>query len=112
MRKENFVYTGLHGHTNIIYENVTNHERLEQLMKMFSNDPLAVKIPYGYYNFLQSIIYVTCEFDPNEFCLHYRRYNEKGGYNDLLLKINHIVEFKHNPSTNQFTIVYHKQLYL
>jgi hypothetical protein len=108
MRKENFVYIGLHGHTNIIYENVTNHERLEQLMKMFSNDPLAVKIPYGYYDFLPSIIYVTCELDPNQFCLHYKRYNEKDGYNDLLVKIDCIVECKHDHNTNQFTVVYQK----
>jgi hypothetical protein len=57
MRKHDFVFTGLRGHKNIIYENVTNHERLEDLMKMFSGDPLVVKIPY---NFLQSIIYITC----------------------------------------------------
>jgi hypothetical protein len=42
-------------------------------MKMFSGDPLVVKIPYGLYNFLPSIIYVTCEFEPKEFCSHYKK---------------------------------------
>jgi hypothetical protein len=46
-------------------------------MKMFSDDPLIVKIPYGNYNFLPSIIYVTCEFNPKELCSHYRIYGEK-----------------------------------
>jgi hypothetical protein len=44
MRKQDFLYTGLRCHKNIIYENVTNHERLVDLMKMFSGDPLIVKI--------------------------------------------------------------------
>jgi hypothetical protein len=26
MKKQDFVYTGLYGHKNIIYENVTNHK--------------------------------------------------------------------------------------
>jgi sulfopyruvate decarboxylase TPP-binding subunit len=47
MTKKDFVYTGLRGHKNIIYENVTNNERLKNLMKMFSGDPLIVKIPYS-----------------------------------------------------------------
>jgi hypothetical protein len=108
MRKHDFVYTGLHGHKNIIYENVTNHERLEDLMKMFSGDPLIIKIPYGPYNFLPSIIYVTCEFDLKEFCSYYRKYTEKDGCNDLLLKIDCIVEWKHHPNTNRFTIIFLK----
>jgi putative component of membrane protein insertase Oxa1/YidC/SpoIIIJ protein YidD len=92
VRKQNFFYTGLRDHTNIIYENVTNHERLEQLMKMFSNEPFVVKIPYGHYNFLPTIIFVTCQFDPKEFCSHYRKYEEKDLYSYLLLKIDRIVE--------------------
>jgi putative component of membrane protein insertase Oxa1/YidC/SpoIIIJ protein YidD len=75
---------------------------------MFSNDPFTVNIPYGNYNFLPFIIYVTCEFDPVEFCSHYKTIVEKDGYNDLLLKIDRIVECKHDSSTNQFTIVYQK----
>jgi hypothetical protein len=94
MTKKDFVYTGLRDHKNIIYENVINHERLEDLIKMFSGDALIVKIPYGNYNFLQTIIYVTCEFDSKEFCSHYRIYKEKDGYNDLILKIDRIVECK------------------
>jgi hypothetical protein len=104
MRKQDFDYTGLRGHKNIIYENVTNNERLEDLMKMFSDDHLVVKIPCNNYNFLPSIIYVTCQFDPKEFCFHYRKYEEKDGYN-LLLNIDRIVECKHDPSTNHFTVI-------
>jgi hypothetical protein len=109
MRKQDFVYTWLRGHKNIINENVTNHERLEELMKMFSGDRLIVKISYGNYNFLPSIIYVICQFDPKEFFSHYRKYEEKGGYNDLLLKMDRIVECKLDPSTNHFTVVLQKQ---
>jgi hypothetical protein len=80
-------------------------------MKMFSGDPLIVKISYGYCNFLPVIIYVTCEFDPKEFYSHYRKYEEKDGYNDLLLKIDRIVECKLdlNPNTNHFTVILQKQ---
>jgi hypothetical protein len=108
-RKKYFVYTGLHGHKNIIYENVTTTERLEDLMKMFSDDHLVVKIPYCHYNFLPSIIYVTCQYDPKEFCSHNRMYKEKGGYNDLLLKIDRIVECTRDPITNHFTVTLQKQ---
>jgi hypothetical protein len=76
MKKQDFVYTGLRGHKNIIYDNFTNHERLEDLIKIFSGDPLIVRIPYGHYNFLPSIIYVTCKFDTKEFCSNYRKYEE------------------------------------
>jgi hypothetical protein len=38
-------------------------------MKMFSGDILVAKISYGHYYFLPAIIYVTCTFDPKEFCL-------------------------------------------
>jgi hypothetical protein len=72
MRKQDFVCTGLRGHKNFIYENVTNHERLEDLIKMILGDLLIVKIPYRHYNFLSTIIYVTCEFDIKEFCSHYK----------------------------------------
>jgi hypothetical protein len=65
MRKQDFVYTGLGNHKNIIYENATNHERLEYMMKMFSGCPLVVKIPYVHYNFLPTIIYITYEFNHN-----------------------------------------------
>jgi hypothetical protein len=109
MKKQDFIYIGLRGHKNIIYENVTNHEKLEDLMKMFSGDPVVVKIPYGHYNFLPAIFYVTCQFDPKEFCSHYRKYEKKDGYNDLLLKIDRIVECKRNPSTNHFTVILQKQ---
>jgi hypothetical protein len=109
IRKQNFICTGLRGHKNIIYENVTNHERLEDLMKMFSGDYLVVKIPYGDYNSLPTIIYITCEFDSKEFCSHYRKHGEKDEYSDLLLKIDRIAECKLDPSTNHFTIVLQKQ---
>jgi hypothetical protein len=109
MKKQHFVYAGLRGPENIIYENVTNHERLEDLMKMFSGDPLVVKISYGHYNFLPTIIYVTWEFDPKEFCSHYRKYEEKGGYDDLLLKIDRIVECKLDPNTDHFIVILQKQ---
>jgi putative component of membrane protein insertase Oxa1/YidC/SpoIIIJ protein YidD len=104
MTKKDFVYTGLRGHKNIIYENVTNNERLEDLIKMFSDDHLIIKIPHYYYNFLPSIIYVTCQYDPKEFCSHYRLYKEKSGYDDLLLKIDRIAECERDPNTNQFTV--------
>jgi putative component of membrane protein insertase Oxa1/YidC/SpoIIIJ protein YidD len=81
-------------------------------MKTFSGDPLIVKIPYGQDNFLPSIIYVTCVFDPKEFCSHYRMYKEKGGYDDLLLKIDRIVECTRDPITNHFTATLQKQSYL
>jgi hypothetical protein len=109
MRKHHFVYTGLRGHKNIIYENVTNHERLEDLMKIFSSDPLIVKIPYVHYNFLPSVINITCEFDHKEFCSHYREYEKKDGYNDLLLKIDRIVECTRDPISNCFTAILQKQ---
>jgi hypothetical protein len=108
MKKHEFVYTGLQNHKNIIYENVTNHERLEDLIKTFSNDPFILKIPYGHYNFLPAIIYVTCEFYPKEFCLYYRKYAEKDGCSDLLLKIDRIVECKHDANTNHFTVTLQK----
>jgi hypothetical protein len=76
---------------------------------MFSGDPLIVKIPYIQYNFLPIIIYVTCEFDPKEFCFQYRKYAEKDGYNDLLPKIDRIAECKRDLSTNNFTITLQKQ---
>jgi hypothetical protein len=78
-------------------------------MKMLSDDRLVVKIPYGNYNFLPSIIYVTCEFDPKEFFSNYRKYAEKDGYNDLLLKIDRIAECKRDPNTNHFSIILQKQ---
>jgi hypothetical protein len=56
MRKKDSVYTRLRGHKNIIYENITNHEILEDLMKMFSGDPLVVKIPYGNFTSLANMI--------------------------------------------------------
>jgi hypothetical protein len=62
MRKQDFVYTGLQNNKNMIYENVTNYERLEELM-MFSSDPLVAKIPYVLYNFLSVIMFGTCEFE-------------------------------------------------
>jgi hypothetical protein len=107
MKKHDFVYTGLQGHKNIIYENVTNHERerVVDLMKIFSGDPLIVKIPYWHYNFLPAIIYVTCKFDPKEFCSHCRKYEEKDEYSDIFLKIYRIVKFKHDPNTDRFTII-------
>jgi putative component of membrane protein insertase Oxa1/YidC/SpoIIIJ protein YidD len=97
MKKHDFIYTGLWGYKNIIYENVTNCKRLEDLMRIFSNYPLIVKIPYDRHNFLPAIIYVTCEFEPKEFCSHYRKYVEKDGYSDLLLKIDRIAECKQDP---------------
>jgi hypothetical protein len=78
-------------------------------MKMFSGDPLVVKIPYKNYNFLPSIIYITCTIDPKEFCSNYRKYAEKDGYNDLFLKIDRIVECKLDPSINHFSIIFQKQ---
>jgi putative component of membrane protein insertase Oxa1/YidC/SpoIIIJ protein YidD len=78
-------------------------------MKMFSGDPLVGKIPYCPYNFLPPINYITCQFYPKDFCSHYRKYEEKGGYNDLLLKIDTIVKCKLDPSTNHFTVVLQKQ---
>jgi hypothetical protein len=76
---------------------------------MFSGNPLVVKIPYGNYNFLPSIIYVTCQYDPKEFCSHYRFYKEKSGYNDLLLKIDRIVECTYDHISNPFTATLIKQ---
>jgi hypothetical protein len=73
-------------------------------MKIFSND-LIVKILYSHYNFLPAIIYVTCEFDPKEFCLHYRKYGEKDGYDNLLLKLYRVVKSKLDSNTNHFTVI-------
>jgi hypothetical protein len=108
MNKHDFVCTGFRGYKNIIYENVSNHKRLEDLMKMFSGDPLVVKIPYNHYKFLPAIIYVTCKFNPKEFCSHYRKYAEKDGYSYLLLKIDCIVECKLDPNTDHFVVILQK----
>jgi putative component of membrane protein insertase Oxa1/YidC/SpoIIIJ protein YidD len=75
-------------------------------MKMFSNNPLTVKIPYGNYYILPSIIYTTCEYNPLEFCSDYKIIEEKDKYNDLLLKVDRIVECEHDCNTNQFTVIY------
>jgi hypothetical protein len=53
MKKHDFLYIGFRDHKNIIYENVTNKERQEHMMKMFSGDPLIIKIPCYHYNFYQ-----------------------------------------------------------
>jgi hypothetical protein len=76
---------------------------------MFSDDLLIVKIQYGHCNFLPSIIYVTCQYDPKEFSSHYRKYVEKDGCDDLLLKIDRNVECKRDPITNHFTATLQKQ---
>jgi hypothetical protein len=76
---------------------------------MFSADHLIIKIQYGHYNFLPSKIYITCTFDPKEFCSNYRINKEKDGYNDLLLKLDGIAECKLDPTTNHFTITLQKQ---
>jgi hypothetical protein len=94
MKKQDFIYTGLRSHKNIIYKNGVNPERLEDLVKMFSGDPLVVKIP--------------CEFDLKEFCSHYRKYEEKDMYSDLVLKIYCVVKCKHNPNTDNFTVILYK----
>jgi hypothetical protein len=75
---------------------------------MFSNDPHIVKIQYGHYNFLPAIIYATCQFDPKEFCSQYRKYEENNGYSNLLLKTDRIVEYKHDPNTDNFTFILQK----
>jgi hypothetical protein len=92
-----------------MYENVTNHERLVNLMKMFSGNLLVVKIPYCHYYCSPAIIYVKCEFHPKEFCLYYRKYVEKDGYSDLLLKIYGLVKCKLDPNINYFTVILQKQ---
>jgi hypothetical protein len=105
MRKQEFVYTGLRGDKNIIYENVTNHERLKDLMKMFSNDLFIVKIPYCHYNFLPAIIYVTCEFDLKELVHIIENMQRRV---DIVI-YSSIVECKLDPSTNHFTVILQKQ---
>jgi hypothetical protein len=75
---------------------------------MFSGDPHIVMIEYCHYNIFPPIIYVSCEFDPKVFCSHYRKYEEKDGYNDLFLKIEGIVKCKRDPNTDRFTIILHK----
>jgi hypothetical protein len=72
MKKQDFVYTELRGYKNIIYENITDHKILKHLMKILSDDSLALKIQYCHYKFLPAIIYITCEFEHKEFYSHYR----------------------------------------
>jgi hypothetical protein len=79
MKKHDFIHTRLRSHKNIIYKNVTNNKTLKYMMKMFSGDPLIVKISYCHYNFLPTTIYVTCEFELKQFCSHYRIYVDKDG---------------------------------
>jgi hypothetical protein len=44
-------------------------------------------------------ITISCTVNSLSIRLHYKKYAEKNGYNDLLLKINRIFECKHNPNT-------------
>jgi hypothetical protein len=55
MIKGMFVYSRLHSRKKNIYNNITNSDRLENLVKMFSDNSLEIKIPYGYFSFLPEI---------------------------------------------------------
>jgi hypothetical protein len=101
MTKAANYYLGLTGDKNIIYDNLHTNEKYWDLLQMFTDNHLELKVKYGYYNFLPEKQCVISRVHPWDWCNGCKP--RVDDCSELLKRINRIIECSLDPATSYYT---------
>jgi hypothetical protein len=83
-------YLDLTGDKNIVYNPLLANEKFSDLIQMFTNNHMELKVKYVYYNFLPEMLIVISHVHPREFCSKCKPH--VNDCSELLKRINRIIE--------------------
>jgi hypothetical protein len=66
MDKVGNYYLGLTGDKNIVYDPLLPNEKYSDLLQMFTDNHMELKVKYGYYNYLPEKLIIICRAHPQE----------------------------------------------
>jgi hypothetical protein len=95
-------YLGLTGDKNIGYDHLHEKEKYSDLVHIFTDNYLELKVKYWYYNFLPENLYVISGVNPREFCSKCKPHVDD--CSELLKRICRIIECSCDYKTN--TLIY------
>jgi hypothetical protein len=97
MRKVASYYLGLTGDKNIVYDNLQTNEKYSNLLQMFTDINLELKVKYWYYNFLPKKLCAISLVYPRDWCSRCKPHIDD--CSELLKRISKIIEYSWNPAT-------------
>jgi hypothetical protein len=101
MTKVGNYYLGLTCDKNIVYDNLHTNENYSNLLQMFTDNHLELKIKYGYYNFLPEKLCMISRVHPRDWCSGCNP--QIDDCSELLKRISRIIECSWNPATSSYT---------
>jgi hypothetical protein len=91
-------YLGLTGDKNIVYNPLLTNEKYSDLIQMFTDNHMELKVKYGYYNFLPEMLIIIYHVHPREWCTKCRP--RVDDCTEVLKRIGRIIECSWDDKTN------------
>jgi hypothetical protein len=98
MHKYGNYYLGLTADKNVVYDPLLPNEKYSDLIQMFTDNHMELKVKYGYYNFLPEKLIIICRVNPQEWCSKCRP--RVDDCSELLKRISRIIEFSWDDKIN------------
>jgi hypothetical protein len=98
MHKVGNYYLGFSGDKNIVYNPLLTNEKYSDLIQMFTDNRMELKVKYCYYNFLPEKLIIICHVHPQEWYSKCRLHVDD--CSELLKRINRIIECSLDYKTN------------
>jgi hypothetical protein len=94
-------YLGLTGDKNIVYDPLLPNDKYSNLVQMFTDNHLELKVKYRHYNFLPENLSVISHVHLQEWCSTCKP--DGDDCSELLKKVNRIIECFWDPPTFSYT---------
>jgi hypothetical protein len=98
MNKFGNYYMGLTGDKNIIYNPLLTNEKYSDLIQIFTDNYMELKVKYGYYNFLPEKLIIICRVNPQEWCSKCKP--RVDDCSEVMKRISRIIECSWDDKTN------------
>jgi hypothetical protein len=96
MTKVTNYYLGLTKDKNIVYDNLHTSQKYSDLLQMFTDNYLELKVKCGYYYFLDEKLCVISRIHPRDWYKGYKVHIDD--FSELLKRINNIIECSLDPA--------------
>jgi hypothetical protein len=94
-------YLGFTGDKKIVYDNLYTNEKYSNLLQMFTDNHLELKVKYGFYNFLpENLIVISC-VHPRGWCSGCKPHADDSS--ELLKRINRAINCSWDAATSSYT---------
>jgi hypothetical protein len=98
-------YVGLSGNKNLIYINLHTNEKYSDLLQIFTDNVLELKVMYGFYNFMPEKLCAIFRVHPQDLCNGSKPHADD--CSEVLKRIGRIIECSWDPESSYYIYTDH-----